>query len=88
MAVTSATLDAKIEEVVAAIEAGSYALARQKLAAARALLVALPDLQTSSGGSRWDRRLEDLSQLLTDLGREGAGALGLTTFIDSSENTD
>ncbi len=88
MAVTSATLDAKVEEIVAAIEAADYPLARRKLAAARALLVGLPDLQGAHGSSRWDRKCDELDGLLSDLARDASGARGLTVHIDSTENTD
>jgi len=87
MAITEATLEAKIEEVVTAIEAGTYTVARQKLAAATAMLAALPDSELDGVKTNYGRRLKDLDSTLSDLaGSPGAagGSAGSTRLIGRS----
>lgn len=48
-----------VAAAVTAIDAGSYATARNKLMAAKALLIALPDSSKGSEQLRWDRNAID-----------------------------
>jgi hypothetical protein len=64
-----ADINAKVAAAVAAIEGGDYATAHARLLAAKALLAATPDVQSSRNASlRWDRNAID--ELIAQVGRQ------------------
>jgi hypothetical protein len=54
-----ADLNSRMDDVVALIDAGDYALAFPKLIAAKAMLSGMPDSAKGSASLRWDRAAID-----------------------------